>query len=46
MVHARGYGGHGYFENYEPLTELTRVDPFSEARLRPPVFLRFSSEQA
>ena len=22
VVHARGYGAHGYFENYEPLTEL------------------------
>ena len=21
VVHARGYGAHGYFENYEPLTE-------------------------
>ncbi len=33
VVHARGYGAHGYFENYEPLTELTRADPFSEAGL-------------
>jgi catalase len=31
VVHARGYGAHGYFENYEPLTEITRADPFSEA---------------
>ncbi|HEX4255056.1 MAG TPA: catalase, partial [Streptosporangiaceae bacterium] len=22
VVHARGYGAHGYFENYEPLTDL------------------------
>ena len=33
VVHARGYGAHGYFENYEPLTELTRADLFSEAGL-------------
>src|SRR5689334_10553744 len=43
VVHARGYGAHGYFENYEPLTEITRADPFSEASLRTPVFVRFST---
>jgi catalase len=43
VVHARGYGVHGYFENYEPLTGLTRADPFSEAGLRTPVFVRFST---
>ena len=43
VVHARGYGAHGYFENYEPLTEITRADPFSEAGLRTPVFVRFST---
>src|SRR6202047_4487565 len=43
VVHARGYAAHGYFENYEPLTELTRADPFSEAGLRTPVFVRFST---
>jgi catalase len=43
VVHARGYGAHGYFENYEPLTEVTRADPFSEAGLRTPVFVRFST---
>jgi catalase/putative intracellular protease/amidase len=43
VVHARGYGAHGFFENYEPLTDLTRADPFSEAGLRTPVFVRFST---
>ena len=43
VVHARGYGAHGYFENYEPLTDVTRADPFSEAGLRTPVFVRFST---
>src|SRR5579875_317850 len=43
VVHARGYGVHGYFENYEPLTDLTRADPFSGAGLRTPVFVRFST---
>jgi catalase len=43
VVHARGYGAHGYFENYAPLTDLTRADIFSEAGLRTPVFVRFST---
>jgi catalase len=43
IVHARGFGAHGYFENYEPLTAITRADPFSEAGLRTPVFVRFST---
>ena len=43
VVHARGYGAHGFFENYEPLTDITRADPFSEAGLRTPVFVRFST---
>src|SRR6266704_483944 len=43
VVHARGYGAHRYFENYEPLTSITRADPFSEAGLRTPVFVRFST---
>ena len=42
-MHARGYGAHGFFENYEPLTEITRADPFSETALRTPVFVRFST---
>src|ERR1700724_2057808 len=40
VVHARGYGAHGYFENYEPLPDITRADPFSEAGLRTPVVVR------
>jgi catalase len=43
VVHARGYGAHGYFECYEPLTDLTRADIFSEAGLRTPAFVRFST---
>ncbi|HYZ55784.1 MAG TPA: catalase [Streptosporangiaceae bacterium] len=43
VVHARGYGAHGYFENYEPLTDITRADPFSEAGLHTPIFVRFST---
>jgi catalase len=43
VVHARGYGAHGFFENYEPLTDITRADIFGEAGLRTPVFVRFST---
>lgn len=43
VVHARGFGAHGYFENYEPLTDLTRADVFSGAGSRTPVFTRFST---
>ncbi len=43
VVHARGYGAHGYYENYEPLTDVTRADLFGEAGLRTPVFVRFST---
>ena len=27
VVHARGFGAHGYFENYEPQAKLAGVDP-------------------
>ncbi|WP_145361280.1 catalase [Alienimonas californiensis] len=43
VVHARGYGARGYFENYEPLKDLTAADPFSEKGLKTPVFVRFST---
>ena len=43
VVHARGYGAHGYFENYEPLTDITRADLFQRGGERTPVFVRFST---
>jgi catalase len=43
VVHARGYGAHGFYENYESLTSITRADPFEEAGQRTPVFVRFST---
>ncbi|HTT92689.1 MAG TPA: catalase, partial [Acidimicrobiales bacterium] len=43
VVHARGFGAHGHFENYEPLTDLTMADPFQGKGLRTPVFVRFST---
>jgi catalase len=43
VVHARGYGAHGFFENYEPLTDLTAADLFQRAGERTPAFVRFST---
>jgi catalase len=43
VVHARGFGAHGYFETYEPLADLTRADLFQRAGERTPAFVRFST---
>ena len=43
VVHARGYGAHGYFENYGSLAKLTRADVFQRAGERTPAFVRFST---
>lgn len=43
VVHARGYGAHGYFENYEPLSDLTSADLFQRAGEKTPAFARFST---
>ncbi len=43
IVHARGSGAHGFFENYAPLKELTRAAPFQKKGKRTPVFVRFST---
>ncbi|QPM92392.1 catalase [Pseudooceanicola algae] len=43
VVHARGYGAHGFFETYEPLTDLTSADIFQRKGERTPAFVRFST---
>ncbi len=43
VVHARGYGAHGFFENYESLAGLTKADLFQRAGEKTPVFVRFST---
>ncbi len=43
VVHARGYGAHGYFENYGSLADVTRADLFQRAGEKTPVFVRFST---
>ncbi|QJR81664.1 catalase [Alteromonas pelagimontana] len=43
VVHARGYGAHGYFETYEDLSDLTCADIFQRKGEKTPVFVRFST---
>ncbi|AWB50639.1 catalase HPII (plasmid) [Gemmobacter aquarius] len=43
VVHARGYGAHGYFENYESLSDLTTADLFQRAGEKTETFTRFST---
>jgi len=43
VVHARGFGAHGYFENYGPLADVTRADLFQRKGEKTPVFARFST---
>ena len=43
VVHARGYGAHGYFETYESLAKYTRADLFQRPGEKTPAFVRFST---
>jgi catalase len=43
VVHARGYGAHGYFEAYESLADITHADVFQRAGEKTPAFVRFST---
>ncbi len=43
VVHARGFGAHGYFENYESLSDITLADPFQQPSAKTPAFVRFST---
>jgi catalase len=43
VVHARGFGAHGYFENYESLSDITKADIFQRPGEKTPVFVRFST---
>ncbi len=43
VVHARGYGAHGFFETYESLSDITSADIFQRAGERTPAFVRFST---
>ncbi len=43
VVHARGYGAHGYFELTEALGDVTSADLFQRVGERTPAFVRFST---
>lgn len=43
IVHARGSGAHGYFQVYEPLTDITKTAFLQDPRKRTEVFARFST---
>lgn len=43
VVHARGYGAHGFFETYESLSDLTTADLFQRAGEKTETFTRFST---
>jgi len=43
VVHARGFGVKGYFENYESLADITKADLFQRAGEKTEVFVRFST---
>jgi len=43
VVHARGYGAHGFFELTESLADVTRADLFQRVGERVPAFVRFST---
>jgi catalase len=43
VVHARGFGVHGYFENYESLATITKAALFQRAGDKTPAFVRFST---
>ena len=43
VVHARGSGAHGYYENYKSLADITKADIFQRAGEKTPAFVRFST---
>jgi len=43
VVHARGYGAHGFFETYDSLSDITSADLFQRAGEKTDVFVRFST---
>lgn len=43
VVHARGYGAHGYFELTDSLAGISRAAIFNKVGERTPVFARFST---
>jgi catalase len=43
VVHARGFGARGFFENYDDLSDITCADILQRPGERTPAFVRFST---
>ena len=43
VVHARGFGVHGYFQFYENMKKYTRAKFLQDPSIKTPVFVRFST---
>ncbi|MBA4105220.1 MAG: catalase HPII [Pirellula sp.] len=43
VVHARGYGAHGFFQAYAGNEELTKAGFLCDSKVKTPVFCRFST---
>ncbi|GAB6931017.1 catalase [Paenibacillus sp. JCM 10914] len=43
IVHARGFGAHGYFQVYESMKEYTSAAFLQDPSIQTPVFVRFST---
>ncbi|MFC0472178.1 catalase [Halalkalibacter kiskunsagensis] len=43
VVHARGFGAHGYFQVYEPMAEYSKAAFLQDPSVKTPVFVRFST---
>jgi len=43
VVHARGFGAHGFFESYESLSSITSAHLFQRKGEKTPAFVRFST---
>lgn len=43
VVHARGFGAHGFFELYDSLSEYSSADLFQRKGEKTPTFVRFST---
>ncbi|WP_191991804.1 catalase [Bacillus aerolatus] len=43
VVHARGFGAHGFFQVYEPMAEFTKAKFLQDPSVKTPVFVRFST---
>ena len=43
IVHARGFGAHGYFQAYEDMSKYTKAKFLQDPSVKTPVFVRFST---